>query len=85
MGEQKTNLSCCEGVQVRVLFFVGLVVLSGCGLFPPDYYVGTCVNAEGKEITRITTWEPSLSTTIACDHRRQIAVRRDDGNRNEHE
>jgi hypothetical protein len=80
---RKTNLPCCEGVQVRVLFFVGLVLLSGCDLLRPNYYVGTCVNAEGKEITRITTWEPSLSPTTACDDRRQISVSRDDGNSNE--
>ena len=66
-------------VQMRILFFVGLVALSGCGLFRPDYYEGTCVNAEGKEITRyvypVTTGETSLPTTPTCDDRRQITVR----------
>ncbi len=65
---------------MRVLFLVGLVVLSGCNLFRPDYYEGTCVNAEGREITRYVypapKWETSLATTPVCDDlRRQIMVK----------
>ena len=29
-------------VQMRVLFLLGLVVLSGCQMFRPIYYEGTC-------------------------------------------
>ena len=65
---------------MRVFFFVGLVVFSGCASFPPDYYEGTCVNAEGKEITRymypITTGKTSLPTTPACDDNRHKTVKR---------
>ena len=57
---------------------MALIVLSGCELFRPNYYEGTCVDANGKEITRyvypITTRETSLPTTVACDDRRRIAV-----------
>jgi len=74
---------------VRVLLFVGLVVLSGCNLFRPNYYEETCVDAKGKEITRIVypipTRATSLPTTPACDDRRQITVRRDNKNSNEPE
>jgi hypothetical protein len=77
LGLTKTH---CEEVQMRALFFVGIVVLSGCALFRPDYYEGTCVNAEGKEIMRymypVTTGE--TSTTPACDDRRQITVKKEE-------
>lgn len=68
---------------MRVLLLVGLVVLSGCNLFRPDYYEGACVNAEGKEITRYVypapKWETSLATMPACDDpRRQIMVKTKD-------
>jgi len=67
---------------MRVWFFVVLVVLSGCELFRPDYYEGTCLDANGKEITRYvypipTTRETSLPTTVACDDRRRITVTRE--------
>lgn len=67
---------------MRVLLLVGLVMLSGCNLFRPDYYEGTCVNAEGKEITRYVYPAPkwtSLATTPACDDpHRQIMVKTKD-------
>ncbi len=67
---------------MRVLFFAGLVVLSGCDLFRPIYYEGTCLNAEGKEIRRIVypdpRWETSSTVPPPCDARRQIAVTQED-------
>ena len=66
-------------LEIGVALLVGLVVLSGCDLFRPNYYEGTCVTAEGKQITRyvypVATWDTS-STTRACDDR-QIAVKTD--------
>jgi len=63
---------------MRVWLFVGLIVLSGCELFRPNYYEGTCLNADGKEITRyvypIPTRETSLPTTVACDDRRRMTI-----------
>jgi hypothetical protein len=68
---------------MRAFFFVGLVVLNGCALFRPDYYEGTCVNAEGKEITRymypVTTRETSLPPRPACDDRRHMTVKSQEG------
>ena len=69
---------------MRVLFLVWLFLLSGCDLFRPIYYEGTCVNAEGKEITRIVyptpKWDASSPIPPSCDGRRQITVTRDHGN-----
>jgi len=63
---------------MRVWLFVALIVLSGCELFRPNYYEGTCVDTNGKEITRyvypIPIRETSLPTTVACDDRRRITV-----------
>ena len=66
----------CEVDQMRVLIFIGLIVLTGCNEFRPDYYEGTCVNAEGKEITRYVYPPPrvetSLATIPACDERHHV-------------
>ncbi len=63
---------------MRVWFFVGLILLSGCELFRPNYYEGTCVDANGTEITRyvypIPAREISLPITMACDDRRRITI-----------
>ena len=68
-----------SNVQMRILILVGLVVLNGCVLFRPDYYEGTCVNAEGKEITRYVypapKWETSSASTPACNDRREVIVK----------
>ena len=64
---------------MRALFLLGLVVLSGCQLFRPIYYEGTCLTAAGQEIRRIMYPPPTLeaTTTPPCDDRRQIAVKGD--------
>jgi len=63
---------------MRVWLFVGLIVLSGCELFRPNYYEGTCLDANGREITRyvypIPTRQTSVPTTVACDNRHRITV-----------
>jgi len=63
---------------MRVWLFVGLVVLSGCELFRQNYYEGTCLDANGREITRyvypIPTRQTSVPTTVACDNRHRITV-----------
>jgi hypothetical protein len=58
---------------------LGLVVLSGCQMFGPIYYEGTCLTAAGQEIRRIMYPPPTLesTTTPPCDDRRQIAVKGD--------
>ena len=55
---------------------VGLIVLNSCQLFRPDYYEGTCVDANGKEITRYVypIPKPLPTSTAACDDRRRIKV-----------
>jgi len=72
-GDEKMNR-----ITHLLAVIVGLIVLSGCELFHPNYYEGTCLDANGKEITRsvypIPTRETSLPTTVACDDRRQITV-----------
>jgi hypothetical protein len=66
---------------MRALFLLGLVVLSGCQMFGPIYYEGTCLTAAGQEIRRIMypppTLETSSTTTPPCDDRRQITVKGD--------
>jgi len=64
---------------MRALFLLGLVVLSGCQIFRPIYYEGTCLTAAGQEIRRIMYPPPTLepTTTPPCDDRRQIAVKGD--------
>jgi hypothetical protein len=64
---------------MRALFLLGLVVLSGCQMFRPIYYEGTCLTAAGQEIRRIIYPPPTLesTTTPPCDDRRQIAVKGD--------
>ena len=68
---------------MRVLFLVGLVVLSGCNLLRPTYYEGTCVNAGGKEVKRVVYPPPRLETSSPapppCDARSpRVAVTKDD-------
>ena len=57
---------------------MAMIVLSGCELFRPNYYEGTCLDANGKEITRyvypVPTRETLLPTTVACDDRHRLAV-----------
>jgi hypothetical protein len=61
---------------MRVWLLVGLIVLSGCELFRPNYYEGTCLDANGKEITRYVYPIPTpLPTgTAACNDRRRITL-----------
>ena len=81
-NDRPTKPRVCEVDQMRISIFVGLIVLAGCNGFRPDYYEGTCVNTEGKEITRYVypapKWETSLATIPACDDRRKVLVRMKD-------
>jgi hypothetical protein len=64
---------------MSVWLVVGLIVLNSCQLFRPDYYEGTCwtcVDANGKEITRYVypIPKPLPTSTAACDDRRRKKV-----------